>query len=205
MLTTLVLLACTGTQPAFKGTQMEEYFPLDGERRAAYGSFEGGNGYDLVVTKVLPTESADGVEIVTFEHSNEETGEILGAVKWSNSEGVQIHGYRPDASSDFVTFDTPVIFATEYMMRNDAVTTETNGFTFTSTLVGFEDCPVLWGQSWTDCAHVRLDDGDGDDASGPLFAGDYWLVTRYGPAWMTTTGVVENWNLKDYDWTPEGG
>ena len=49
--------------------------------------------------------------------------------------------------------------------------------------------------------HIRLDDGDGDDMAGPNFAGDYWLVQRYGPAWMHLTGYTEKWNLARYEWS----
>jgi hypothetical protein len=52
--------------------------------------------------------------------------------------------------------------------------------------------------------HLKIDDGDGDDTIGPFFAGDYWLVTRYGPAWMKLTGDSGTWTLADYDWDTGG-
>ncbi len=202
---TLFLIACGGGTTEFKGTQMESYFPLDGDRQAVYGSDEAANGFDLVVTKLEPAETIDGAEVVTLEHSEEDAGVVLGAVKWSNSDGVKIYGYRSDATSDFTMFDTPIVFAEQFMRKGDEMVTETNDMTFTSSFVAVEDCPVLWGPDWKECVHMRLDDGDGDDSVGPLFAGDYWLVTRYGPAWMQTTGVAAKWNLKDYQWSGEEG
>ena len=201
LLVSALLVACTGaTPPGFKGTQMSAYMPLDGNREASYYNDDAAVEFTLLMEKKLPTEQIDGVEIVELEQSKEEDGTILGAVKWSSWDGIQIHGWRSGTDA-YTMFDTPVAFASDYMLKDESVVTTTNGITFTSTFLCFESCPVTWGVDWDDCAHIRIDDGDGDDMAGPNFAGDYWLVQRYGPAWMHLTGYTEKWNLARYEWS----
>ena len=208
MLFSLALLAaCVDNAPKFQGTKMSPFFPMDGERQAEYVNEDvDGTPWQLFVEKIEPVERVDEEDVVTFEWSRDDTAEIVGAVKWSSSsgKGIKIHAYAVGVD-DFITFDTPVNVTDDddLMLRGESVTTETNGYTFTATLVGFEDCPVQWGIEWEDCAHITLDDGDGDDAAGPIFSGDYWLVQRYGPAWMQLTGFEEKWNLAHYDWSGE--
>jgi hypothetical protein len=199
-----LLAACEDTAPTFLGTTMSPYFPMDGDRQAEYNNEDVDNvTWQLFVEKIEPTERVNDEEVVTFEWSNGDSGELVGAVKWSatSGEGIKIHAYA-DGTGDFITFDTPVLVTDDddKMSRNESVTTETNGYTFVSTLVGPENCPVDWGLDWENCLHINLDDGDGDDMTGPIFAGDYWLVQRYGPAWMQLTGYTEKWNLAHYDW-----
>lgn len=206
MLLSLALLsACTGTGgPDFPGIKMSPNFPMDGSRRAVYFN-DAVEDWKLVIEKKEPPERVNEEDVVTFEWSRSDTEEIIGAVKWSSTsgEGIKIHGYAVGLE-DFITFDPPVLVSDDddKMLRGDSVTTETNnGYTFTSTYIGPEDCPVNWGNKWTDCVHIRLDDGDGDDMVGPIFAGDYWLVQRYGPAWMELSGYPGKWDLSDYDWS----
>ena len=207
LLSLALFVGCTGSSTDFPGTRMSDFFPMDGERQAEYVNEDHDNiPWQLAVAKVEPIERVDDEDVVTFEWSNYDSGELVGAVKWSSSSGngIKIHAYADytGGSSDFITFDTPVLVTDDddTMKRDESVVTETNGYTFTATLVGFEDCPVNWGLDWEDCAHITLDDGDGDDMVGPNFAGDYWLVQRYGPAWMHLTGYAEKWNLAHYDW-----
>jgi hypothetical protein len=207
-LTVLALVACGGSTTTYKGTQMSDFFPLDGDVRQAFYTSEGGaNGQDLVITKLLPTENIDGNEVVTLEYGLESDADgsietVIGAVKWSNDDGIQIYAWSEGAGGEFTVYDPPVVVAKSTWLRDDPVETVTGGLTFTSTFVGFENCPVTWGEEWDDCAHIRLDDGDGDDSVGPMFAGDYWLVTRYGIAWMQNTGTATYWDLKNHRYTP---
>lgn len=201
----LSLLACDGGGATFKGTSMIEYFPFDGSRDATYVNADtAGVPWHLLVHKVEPTENVDGREIATFEYAMED-GTLLYAVKWStqSQSPIQIEAWA-DGTADFTVFDPPINVSDAYMHSDTSVTTETGGTTYTSTFFGPEDCPVLWGGlDWTGCAHIRIDDGDGDDNVGPKFAGDYWFVTRYGAAWMTTTGY-QQWTLSDYNWDTGG-
>lgn len=207
-----LLAACTGglvdqggvngDLDGFNGVRMSDYFPQDGLRDAEYINDDAAVPFTLLVEKVSPVENVDGVEVVTWEWSRDDTGARLGAVKWSSvsGDGIHIHAWA-DGEGAFTTFDTPVAFTDDddFMETGDSVATTTDGLTFSATFVGLEDCPVAWGMAWEDCAHVRLDDGDGDDATGPLFAGDYWLAPSWGPAWMAVTGYAK-WDLAHYDW-----
>lgn len=205
------LVACDGGTTTFRGTQISGYFPYDGQRTAEYVNEAPEEvPWKLVVEKIEPTERVGDLEIVTFEWSKKEGSDItgiVGSVKWSSvdGDGVQIHGYSVGTDA-FVTFDPPVQVSDDddYMKVGESVTTETGGYTFTSTFVGVEDCPVQWGLDWEDCLHFTIDDGDGDDNAGPIFAGDYWVVQRYGPAWMHLTGYEAKWNLAHYEWSNEG-
>ncbi|MFZ5476594.1 MAG: hypothetical protein ACOZNI_07445 [Myxococcota bacterium] len=212
-----LLAACSGGSTVYKGTgPMSDFFPYDGKREATY-YYAGvsatsdddsgdtgqttGVGYNLVVRKVEPTETTDGVELVTFAYYSDDgdTETLLGSVKWaSDGDGVRIYAFA-EGTGDFTTFDTPVTFAADYMHTGEAVETVTNGYTFTSTYVEQADIHVQWGLDWEGTVHMNLDDGDGDTSTGPFFAGDYWLATRYGPGWMHLTGYDDKWDLADYE------
>jgi hypothetical protein len=217
MIATLALLAACDPEPTFKGTgPLNEYFPYDGERQALYyyagtastDSGGAGIGYNLLVDKLESVEEIDDVEVVTFTYTKvylDDTTELLGQIKWmSDSDGVRVYAYA-EGLDDFITFEHPIEVTsnTNYMHTGDSVETQTDGYTFTCTYVGQEDISVQWGLDWEGAVHFRIDDGDGDDMIGPFFAGDYWLVTRYGPAWMHLTGYEDKWDLADYDWSLE--
>jgi hypothetical protein len=199
---------CDGPITDCGPTKTAQFFPTDGQRAATYASDDARIADTLEVTKLDPTETIDGHDVVTFEHTFSD-GTVKGAVKWASSrgEGIRIYGYREGPDGDFTMFDPPVLVTPENDRENPggSVTTTTDGYTFTSSFVDFEDCPVPWGdRPWTGCMHLKIDDGDGDDTIGPFFAGDYWLVTRYGPAWMKLTGDSATWTLADYDWDTGG-
>lgn len=202
----LSLLGCPGEPPTYKGTHLSpDYFPMDGDRSATYVNQDPEITWAMYVQKVLPVEEGpDGEEVVTWEYWVEE-GDLLATVKWSaeNGDAIKIHGWS-EGEGEFTTFDTPVLLTPQdgYMNRGEEVTTETNGYTFTSTFVETVTCPVQWGLDEWECVHLELDDGDGDDTTGPFFAGDWYLVTLYGPAWMRLTGYTADqlWDLAAYDW-----
>lgn len=200
------LCGCPGGGSQYNGTSMVEYFPFDGGRDGEFVNNDSTIAYHQLTHKVEPTELAeDGRETATFEVSTND-GTLLYAVRWStrSNQPVRIEAwadYSAGADSAFTVFDPPIDVVDAFMRSGDTMETSTGGTTFTGTYVGPEDCPVLWGGlDWEDCAHIRLDDGDGDDSVGPKFAGDYWVVARYGQAWMQLTGDAEAWRLSDYTW-----
>lgn len=210
-MTLSILLALTACQQTIgrTGTKTSEFFPMDGDRQATYVSEDETVTASLNVEKIEPSETIDDLEVVTFEYSlSGDSLTIVGAVKWSAAagHGIKIHAWSEGPAGEFTVFDSPILVTNErdYANVGEVVTTTTNGYTFTSTFVGFQDCPVQWGLDWEGCLHLTIDDGDGDPSAGPFFAGDYWLVTRYGPAWMKLTGNTEKWNLIDYDWDTGG-
>ncbi|MFN7146837.1 MAG: hypothetical protein ACK4YP_23890 [Myxococcota bacterium] len=196
---TLLLLACSKPTIGIHGDVLGEYFPTDGDRRSEYITADPAAPFTLVVEEA-GTVTVDGAEQVTFAWSREDTGESLGSVTWSASEsdGIAIHAWT-DATGAEETFTPPVVVTEGNSRVGDVVPSETGGRAFTSTYHGLEDCPVAWGNDWTGCAHLTIDDGDGDDTAGPLFAGEYWLVKRYGAAWMHTTGYAEKWDLSHFE------
>lgn len=205
MLALLVMIACD-SEVGYTGTKMGDYFPFEGGREATYSNEDATVEYLLIMEKVTPTEVVDSLELVTFEYYRDDTYELLGSVTWSNRAGeVLIHRWS-DAAGTVEEFDPPVSVTPKsgYMRAGEAVTTETGGRTFTSTFVDVQDCPVQWGLDWEGCVHLNLDDGDGDAMAGPLFAGEYWLVTRYMFAWMHITGYSAKWNLANYDYDTGG-
>ena len=85
------------------------------------------------------------------------------------------------------------------MAPGASVVTTTGGWTFTSTLEASEPCPNPWVEDWNDCLKMVLE----DDGSGSLVSGNYWLVPRYGVAWMRRTADADTWKLRDADWTAD--
>lgn len=198
---TLFLVACTGPDKiTIYGDTLADELPTDGQRRYEYLNTDPGAAFTLVVEKVDAVE-VDGVEHVTYAWTREDTDAPLGSVTWSSSEsdGIAIHAWT-DAAGVEEVFTPPVVVAQGRSRVGDVVTTTTGGRDFTSTYVGREDCPVPYGVDLEDCARVSVDDGDGDEMAGPLFAGEYWLVPTYGIAWMHTTGYAATWELSDFEW-----
>ncbi len=198
----LGFLACTGPQPGYDGTNMTNYFPIDGARESSFRNDDTSIEWTLAMKTVQPVETIDGRRVVTYELTNDDTGEVLGAVKWSASDDVLIHAWR-SGTDEWTEFDTPVVFAEESMNLDETVETTTNGSTFTATRHEIATCDVVYGDSFDNCIRVTLDDGDGDDAAGPIFAGEYWLAGTYGVARMTTTGWSQAWSLSDHEYSAE--
>lgn len=210
-LSVLTTTGCAGGGSQYNGTSMAEYFPFDGGRHGEFVNNDSTVPYHLLTEKLEPTElDEDSRETATFEVSKDD-GTLLYAVKWSvrSNQAVRIEAwadYSAGVGAAFTVFDPPIDVVDAFMQIGDTTETSTGGMNFTGTYVGPEDCPVLWGGlDWEDCAHIKLDDGDGDDSAGPKFAGDYWVVARYGQAWMQLTGDAEAWKLSDYVWDTGSG
>lgn len=193
----LTLSAC-GTAPSYtyKGFEMNDYFPLDGDRSWTYSQLQEDVTWKLRVDKVPQTVRNGSTEVVTLEYYNDDTGDLLYSVDWSSdgSTGIQVWGYSDELSGDSVAYDPPVQIADRQMLTGDQTVTETDGSTFTSTFQGIEDCENDWRPDWT-CAAIDVDDGDGDDTSGPPFAGQWWLATSYGASIFIPTGYSDAWVL----------
>lgn len=189
-----LLLACDGGESQYGGHNVYEYYPLDKERSWKYAMDDDSAGYILEVEKVASVDQ-QGVEVATLEYRKQDS-DLLYSVDWSSSSasGVLIYGYTVQGG-DTVSFDTPVQFADYQMQAGDQVMTETNGMTFTATFQGIEECSNLWTSEVWDCAHVTLDDGDGDDMTGPPFAGDWWGAGSWNASRFQNTGWTADWVL----------
>jgi hypothetical protein len=201
------LLACQPSTTTYNGISMSDFFPLDGSRAATYTNADSTVPYKLGMNKVEPTSQADGREVVVLEYGEDEGDTLFYSVGWSTQAGdaVQVHNYSVGAG-ELITFDPPlqVTDDDDTMRTGESIIFDTTGsdgtaWTVTSTYVEpVPECPTLYTDKWTDCIHIRIDDGDGDDTVGLPFAGDYTLVTGYGPAYMTVTGDADEWNLTKY-------
>lgn len=207
---TLFLLACDGggTQP-YAGLKVSDYFGVDGQRHAVYNNEDTTITWQLNVEKKDQTNLVDGREVVTFEYTRGDTFEVLGSIQISVVPGDEVlaHGYSLGATGETLTFDPPVALTADddAMLMGDEVVTETTDsggtkWNFTSTLVEqVSECPTTFSKDFAKCAHFFIDDGDGDDLTGPLFTGDYTLVNAWGPAYMTIPGWETEWTLTRYE------
>lgn len=189
----LWLIACATEGPTYSGYDLVDHFPLDGERRWDYASNDTSVTHRLDVVLSDAVVERDGVRIHELSHLSSESGDQLLAVQWSSdtASGVLVHGY--DDEQGPVSFDDPVVFAEPRMVPGDSVSSGD----FTSTFVGVEACPNHWtGEDWDSCLHMSLD-GDAP------FAGDYWLVPRYGTAWLELRDDTDTWVLVEAEWAPE--
>ncbi len=209
----LLLLACDdtgGTQP-FAGTKMSDYFAFEGARTNEYNNADTAIDYKLIVQKKTQTTQEGDREIVTMEYTNGNTADVFGSVLWSSitSDSVVVHGYSLGTTGATITFDPPVAITDDddAMRVGESVETETtdsdgNSFTYVSTLVeGVATCPSTANDDFAQCVHMTIDDGDGDDAVGPLFTGDFVLVASWGPVFQTLPLWESEWELTDMEYT----
>lgn len=194
------LVGCSGENPyRSAGFTVSDYFPLDGDRSWRYSAEDETVTTQMSVEKVPQTNTVDATEIVTLEYydyAEGAAGDLLYTIQWSSdsSDGVQVWGYSDEVAGTSVSYDPPVVFGRRQMVAGDTYSTETDGRTFTTTFEVVEPCPNDWRADW-DCLKMVLDDGDGDDAAGPPFAGTWWIASSYGPSRFLTTGLSSEWVL----------
>lgn len=178
------------------------YFQTDGEvRESTYANEDPAVTGSRRVRKTA-TDVSSGVEVVTFEHADLETGLVLFQVQWSNADReVLIHGWTT-AGGEEVRFSSPVVVGQGRLWLGDSFVTTSDGFSFTSTLEAVEGCATSWAPSWEDegCLRVSIDDGDGDPDTNGAFTGTYWVVPGYGVALMELDSSSGRWNLTNFRW-----
>lgn len=190
----LVMMACQQPAQTFDGVKMSDFWPVDGERSYTYQSVDEAIDWQLRVEKKPETTQVEGREVSTFEVSD--GANVFGSYQQSTVAGdaVLIHGYSTGATGEMITFDPPVAItdSSDRMRVNESVTTETDAsdgthYTFTSTYAGqVQSCPNIYTDKWTQCVNMVIDEGDDDPTTGPIFAGDYVLVTSY---WVSTFAI----------------
>ena len=184
-----VMVACTGT-PAWEGSVMESYFPLDGLRTWTYSSQDPSIPYKVV--GVLNPEGASIEEGTDKVYTIDFTTECIGTaectpgpfrvrnlkVSSNRSKGIRLHGVE-DEVGGVIAYSPPIVLAGATGAVGDTNTTTSGGVTFVSTFVEEVDCPVLITDQWEGgCVHLTLDDG----GAGTPLAGSYWLVPGYAIA-----------------------
>ena len=197
----------------FGGFTMTEYFSYDGERTWEFVS------EDILIDYILVADLNEESEVLedgftrvyTIDYTKDcistEGGcvedEYVRSMKWSSNDtyGTFLHGYTL-AGEEAVVFDPPVQITPPSMKREDSVTTETGGSTWTSTLIQIEECPVQWAVTWDECARFELDDGDGDLATGSPVSGTFWAITGYNVVAMDWPGSPGRWELLKHDYAP---
>ena len=152
-------IACSGPKTSYTGHNTYEYMPLNGERDWRYMNGDVGDDisedqFELNVEK-FSIEEKDNYEVVTLEYSEADPRVVLGTIQWSSDSrnGIAIHGYSE--GEEAVVFDSPIMVSAYRMIPGEANETSTNGLTFTSTLVGVEECENHWypgEQAWS-CLH----------------------------------------------------
>jgi len=224
----LAVVLLTGCLPkenpfGYGGTLMYEYFPFDGIRTWEFISTDEDLPHTMVATMREPDPDAkapkDGINLYTIDYSKHcrgadgscIEGDLIRTITWSSDleDGVRIHDYE-DATTGLIEFNPPILIAPEKMERDETAVTDTGGFTWTSTLIATETCPVHMNVDWTDCIHFSLDDGDGDINTNPGLVGDYWAIVGYNVVAVELAAEVSmvdgeevgQWQLSDHDCEP---
>lgn len=181
----LVIPACDGQKFQSGGLRTNEYLPLEGDREWEYIQCDPGDeactpdaDFEVLLVEKSPTTaSRNNTEIITLDYSVLEPTELLFSVDWSSNsrDGIQVWGWS-NSAGDGLDFATPVMIG-DYGIQTDAVAdTETDGLTFSSTFLGYEECPNHWVTDPYECIHFRVEGGDGTD---PI-AGDWWFAQSWG-------------------------
>jgi hypothetical protein len=195
------LFACQVPGPSYSGHGTYDYLAFDGERVWKYQSEDPETTFTLVVEKTDYLET-EGLETITFEYSTEDPQQLLGSITWESGgiNGTGITAYTVD--DEEITFDTMIGFANNRMVGGDFIDTQTNGATFTSTMLGLEPCPNNWSSDEWECLHFNLT-VDQADHSFP-FIGDYWMANGWGASRLNIPsgawGSTEDWILIGADW-----
>ena len=193
-LLTLLATGCTGPTYGYKGYNVPDYFPLDGDRSWKY--VQDGLDWRLEVSKEGSVSSGD-MEIVTLDYGVFDPAELLYSIEWSSdvNTGVLIHSYTvEDGPSD--SFSNPIVFADPSMAPGESI--ETDGYI--STFVEVITCPNDWvTEDWT-CLHFQVTDGLDNENSAP-FVGDWWLASAWGASWFQQPTQSSEWILSEASWT----
>lgn len=204
MLLGVLLTGCPGYPPTFSGSPVWEMFPFDGEREWKYKSTDDSVPYYLVGNCDGVAEKIQGTNVYTVDYTKDcvsngaecVPGDRVFQLRWSStsSDGVFVWAY--DAGDGFVDLDPPVRIAEDMAARDDVFTTTTGGATWTSTMVGIQECPIRMSADWPECGtfDVRVDVGDG----APL-VGTWWAVAGNGIAAFTPGEGPEQWQLSSFD------
>jgi hypothetical protein len=197
------VMGCDDYQPGLQGLQTWEMFPFDGERSWDYISTDGAVPYKLIArSSAEAAELIGGTFVYTVTYETEcledtgdcESGVVLYSLRWSSNttDGVRIHGY--DLGSGAEELDPPLTIALDEMLADESATTEIDGVTWTSTLMGLESCPIFLIADWDDCGHFVV---EGDEAL-PI-PGDWWATQGAGVAALELAGAEGQWQLSDFD------
>jgi hypothetical protein len=197
-----LLAGCTSPNTiAYLGERMDQYFVFDGDRSWEFISDDTSLPYlmigDLQEEFVSINEGSTRIYTIRYKTDCLGAGECDdGAFIWSldlsfdSIYGAQIHGITV-GSEPATVFDPAVVLTTPYINQGDVFETVSGGVTYTSTFIGFEQCPVQWNVDWPKCVHFTLDDG----GAGTPLAGDYWANVGFNLVAMDMDMDESFWQL----------
>ena len=190
----VISIGCTGSTFQYAGHDVYKYYPLDGDRAWEYANVD--EDWLLQVDKITPTSEINGIEVITLEYSMKDPYSLLYSIDWSSSsaDGVLIHGYGIESSGESIRFDSPIKFAHHEMVTGEFNTTDTNGYSFTSTFVAVETCYNHWTSDDWQCLHFEVTEESGSEENFP-FLGEYWIATRWGTSSLMNQGDANEWVL----------
>jgi hypothetical protein len=207
----LVLFSgCGGNYaPQLQGSEVWRMFPFDGARTWSYISTDESLAYKLEAHSIGEPEKAGNTNVYNVEYSTRCFGndpdcvdeEILRKVKWSSdvTDGVYIHAWAP-GTDPFVDFDPPVQIATAEMKRDEIIETATGGGTWTSKLLGIEECPTTMSVTLPECGRFEVTT---DAVDGFPIAGTYWATVSHGVTGIELLGDGGLWQLSDVECEPK--
>ncbi len=201
----MFLIGCDNEEDEVLPVDVAEAFPFDGAPTWEFMNANQSVSYKLI--GILDQTRNDDDEIFTIRYTKMcmavdascVDGELVRAISWSNDpvEGVAIHSVNNSGVQ--TEFDPPLALAASEMYYDDTMITETAGFTWTSTLVTSEECPVaITGGIDADCLRISLSDGGMGETNAGL-VGEYWAVAGYGVVAMDVAADQGRWELVDYD------
>ena len=133
----------------------------------------GGTQVGTTITNSLTYVVDDAETLVYYEHT----------IDWAAGPSVGIEIRAHDGTS----YTTPIRLADPDAFIGDVITTTQANSVFTSTLVGFTDCPNSFTDKWT-CLHIQV-----SADSSEYFVGDWYFAPEWGPA-------IFRPDVEDYDW-----
>ena len=127
-------------------------------------------------------------------------GQVLlkARISQSRSDGVHWWGYETPAGG-VVQFTEPVLFSEDPWLVGSSETTETDGYTWTTTFESIGDCAVQWNSNWDGCPHIVLEDG----GQGTPLAGTYQVQAGYAIVAMDFEDEDGVWELLNATWERE--
>lgn len=167
---------------------MSPYFPFDGIRTWEFISTDMEMSFKRQANmRSTEPDVVDGVNtypidyhIKCVQHDEECESGLERTLSWSSNQIDGVHiWYWTEGNDPTVYFDPPLQIAEVEMKVGEAITTETGGAVWTSTLVAFEDCPIRFRGGPSRCARFTLTDGDENPETGAGLVGDYWASVNY--------------------------
>jgi len=203
ILAPLALIACETEGDETAPVDVTEAFPFDGNPTWELMNENTAVTYQLVGSLA---QDRDDANIYTIRYAKRcmavdptcVDDELVRAISLSNdpNTGVYLHSVN-DAGVETV-FEPPLAIAAAEMFQNDQMITQTAGFTWTSTLVSTEECPVvITGGIADQCLRLSISDGGMGETNAGL-VGEYWATAGYGIVAMDVASDEGRWELRDY-------